>query len=173
MKPATRSSLRVTAVAFVLMSVAFLGLSAPLYYTQVKVLRTWPAAVATVVRSDVVPVKAVSGEMLYDARLVLAIEANGQSIVATVNSNRQSTDYSRKLREVERFPAGRTQTILYNPAHPSDVRIQPGYNLQFFAMPALISGTGVLFAVLAVVLWAIARKRNKDPEARLVMANIA
>jgi hypothetical protein len=129
MKPAVRSTLRVIALACFVFFVIGLLFAVPPFLQQMKVLRTWPPADAKVVRREVVPLRADSGQMLYDTLLVLTYQVDGRSYVSSVGSLHQSTSYERKKKQAERFPAGSHTEVRYKPGDPGDIRIQAGYQI--------------------------------------------
>ena len=157
MKPALGTTLRVVAVAFLIFFVVALLFAVPPFIEQIKVLRSWPSAQAVVVRSEVVPLRTDSGQMLYDTLLVLSYQVNGRPLVSGVGSLHQSTHYERKKKQADRFPPGSIIAVRYNPADPRDVRIQAGYNIHFFAVPIFISGVAAIFGLLALLFFLIAR----------------
>jgi hypothetical protein len=155
--------LRVIATAFFLFAVAFIGLSAPLYWNQWKVLRTWPRMQATVVHSGVVALKPVQGQTLYDDEYILSFPVAGNSLTVVVRSNRPSTNYQHKAYAAARLPEGSIPLISYNPTDPADVRLQPGYNLRFFLIPFIMSSIGLAFALIGAILWLLSnRARNQE-----------
>jgi Protein of unknown function (DUF3592) len=158
MKPALRTTLRVIAAACFVFFVIGLLFAVPPFLQQVKVLRTWPAAEAQVVRSEVVPLHTDSGQRLYDTLLVLSYQVNGRAYLSSVGSLHQSTSYERKKKQAERFPAGSRTEVRYNPSDPVDIRIQAGYNIHFFAVPVFISGVAAIFGLLALFFLLLARR---------------
>lgn len=159
MKPAVRTTLRVIAVANLIFFLVGLLFAVPPFIQQMKVLRTWPAAEAQVVRSDVVPVHTTSGTMLYDTLLELRYQADGRPFVSSVTSLHQSTSYDRKKKQAERFPPGSRTDVRYNPSNPAEIRIQAGYNVHFFAIPVFISGVAAIFGVLALIFFLLAGRK--------------
>ncbi len=123
-------------------------------------LRHWPAAEAQVVRSEVVPLHTSSGQILYDTWLELSYDVDGHPYVSGTGSLHQSTHYERKLKQVRRFPPGSRTEIRYNPADPRDIRIQPGYNIHFFAVSVFIAGVAAIFVLLALIFFLLARRRS-------------
>jgi len=158
MKPAVRTTLRVVALACLIFFLIGLLFALPSFIQQLKVLRHWPAAEARVVHSEVVPLRTSSGQMLYDTLLVLSYQVDGRPYVSSIGSLHQSTHYERKKRQADRFPPGSHTEVRYNPKDPSDIRIQAGYNVHFFAVPIFISGVAAIFGVLALVLFLLARR---------------
>ena len=159
MKPALGTTLRVIAVACLVFFLIGLLFAVPPFLQQLKVLRTWPAAGAQVVHSDVVPLRTDSGQMLYDTLLVLSYQVDGRPYVSSVGSLHQSTNYHRKKKQADRFPPGSRTEVHYNPSDPRDIRIQVGYNVHFFAVPIFISGVAGIFGVLALLFFLISRRR--------------
>ncbi len=157
MRSTARTTVRVLAAGFLIIFLIFFALSAPFYRQQYRLLQTWQRAEAEVVSSRVVTVR-TAGAPLYDAEYVFAFRAHGVPVVATTYSNHQSTSRERKAAQVARFPAGSRHTILYNPADPQDIRMAPGYNVHFFAVPIFISAAGALFGLIALVLWLIVQR---------------
>ena len=159
MKPALRTTFRVIDAACLIFFVAALLFAIPPFLQQMKVLRHWPAADATVVHSEVVPLRTDSGQMLYDTLLVLSYQVDGRPYVSSVGSLHQSTHYERKKKQADRFPPGSHTEVRYNPGDPRDVRIQAGYNVHFFAIPVFISGVAAIFGLLALLFFLLSRSR--------------
>jgi hypothetical protein len=137
-------------------------MSASAFQRQIKLLHSWPAVEATVVRSRVVPLATDSGEVLYDAEYTFAFSLPDGVHIASAGSNHQSTSQVRKLKQIARFPAGSRHRILYNPVDPSDIRIQPGYNVHFFAVPLFIAGAGLIFGLVGLgCSWGARRIRGE------------
>ena len=161
MKPALRTTLRVIAVACLVFFLIGLLFAVPPFIEQMKVLRSWPSADAQVVRSEVVPLRTDSGQMLYDTRFVLAYQVDGRPYVSSVGSLHQSTSYERKKKQAERFPAGSHTEVRHNPGDPTDVRIQAGFNVHFFAVPVFISGVAAIFGLLALFFFLVSRRLTR------------
>ena len=168
MKRAIRTTLRVIAVACLVFFLIGLLFAVPPFLQQLKVLRTWPAADAQVVHSQVVPLHTDSGQMLYDTLLVLSYQVNGRPYVSSVGSLHQSTSYERKKRQADRFAPGSHTEVRYSPSDPRDVRIQASYNVHFFAVPIFISGVAAIFGLLALLFFRLAWRKpepalTRDP----------
>lgn len=50
------------------------------------------------------------------------------------------------------YAPGSRHPIRYNPADPSDMRFDVGYNFGFFFLPVLFGGMGIVFSALGVGL---------------------
>jgi hypothetical protein len=164
MKESRPRVVRVVATAFFLFAIAFLGLSAPLYWNQWKVLKTWPKASATVIRSGIIALNPVQGETLYDEEYVLSFPAGRNPCTVVIRSHRPSTDYQRTARQVAQLPTGAVRVISYNPANPADIRIRPGYNIHFFMVPVVVTAIGLAFAVVGLILLLISMRHGKEHE---------
>ncbi len=151
MTSATRAVLRVIASAFFLFFLGFLGISAPLYWSQYKIVRTWPAVEAEVTRSTVLALQTQSGP-LHDIEVHFAFSVDSRPYVGVIHSNHLSTSRARKLKQAAEFLVGSRHLIRYNPVDPGDVRAQVGYNVHFFAVPIFISGVGAIFLVIGLVI---------------------
>jgi hypothetical protein len=161
LQAATRTVLRLSAAANLIVCLGFLALAAPSYRQQYRILATWPAVEATVVRSRVLALPTDSSQTLYDAEYTFAFWLRDGMHQASLGSNHLSSNRERKEKQVARFPEGTRHSILYNPADPTDIRMQPGYNVHFFAVPVFISGVGLIFGVIALLLWWSAWPRAK------------
>ncbi len=161
MIPATRAVLRVIAVAFFIFFLGFLGLSAPMYWTQYKILRDWPSVDARVVSSIVIAVPTQGGGDLHDIEVRFAYVVDGRPYVGVIHSNHLSTNRARKEKQAEQFPVGSRHPIRYNPADPTDIRAQVGYNVHFFAVPIFVSGAGAIFLVLGLLIWWVSSRGQR------------
>ena len=161
MTSGTRAVLRFIAIAFFLFFLGCLGISAPLYWSQYKILRTWPEAQAEVISSRVLVLQTQAGP-LHDIEVHFAFSVAGRPCVGVIHSNHLSTSRERKEKQAAGFAVGSRHSIRYNPAEPSDVRAQVGYNVHFFAVPIFISGVGAIFLVIGLVIWAVSSRNASD-----------
>ncbi len=157
MTSGTRAVLRVIATGFFIFFLGFLGISMPLYWNQYEILRDWPAVDAEVTRSSLLVLQSHSGP-LHDIEVHFAYAVDGRPYVGVIHSNHLSTSRARKENQAAAFPVGSHHRIRYNPAEPSDVRAQVGYNVHFFAVPIFISGVGGIFLVIGLVIWAVSSR---------------
>ncbi len=158
MTSGTRAVLRVIASAFFIFFLGFLGISAPLYWSQYQILRGWPSVEAEVISSRVLVLQSQGGP-LHDIEVHFAFSVGGRPYVGVIHSNHLSTSRARKEKQAAEFPVGSHHRIRYSPDDPSDVRAQVGYNVHFFAVPVFISGVGAIFLVIGLVLWLVSSRR--------------
>ena len=154
--------LRMLAAICWLMAVIVLVIALPAYRQQYRILQTWPAAEAEVVSSRVVEHPTSSGP-LFSTELQVAFSAAGQAVSGEFTFPHESTSRERKEKQAARYRVGSRHEIRYNPADPSDVRIRPGYNPEFFVVPLFLSGVALIFAATGTIFWGVAvlfRKRS-------------
>jgi len=151
-----RSTLQVIAVACLIIAVVFGLFSLPLFWGQVRVLRSWPVRQAEVIRSELVTTASGKHEQLYSAQLQIVYAVNGKPVTAELTSF-QGTNYQETAQRVAEFPVGSRHAIRYDPANPAQARIGAGWNRRFFAVPLITLGCGVCFGLLAVGLTIAAR----------------
>ena len=158
MQDETRGSLRLIGVAFFIFFIGFLLLAAPFWWQQWKVLHTWPSVDAEVIQSDVTPMT-VKGKTGYDVFLAFRFKLGDRVFDTTYRSNRLSGSPDRKRAEAARFPVGSHVRLLYQPDNPSKLRLDPGYNLRFFAIPALITCLGIICGLVGTAFLIVAGRR--------------
>lgn len=142
----TRGSLRLIGVAFLIFFFGFVLLSSPFWYQQWNVLHTWPGVDAEVLQSDVMPVT-IKGKTAYDIFLEFRFKQGDRVLDTTYRSNHPARSPDSKRADAARFPVGKHVRVLYNPLDPTKLRLDPGYNLRFFAIPALITALGIACAL--------------------------
>jgi hypothetical protein len=162
MQDETRGSLRLIGVAFFIFFFGFLLLSSAFWYQQWKVLHTWPVVQAEVLQSNVVPAT-VKGKTAYDVFLQFRYSLPGRVLDSTYRSNRLSGSPDRKRAEANRFPVGKHVLVLYNPEDPTKLRLDPGYNLRFFAIPALITLLGIICGLIGAGFMVAAGRGKSTP----------
>ena len=151
---------RFFAAACLVFAIVVFGYAVPFYIQQSRVLRTWPSVDAEVIGSRVVEHATTAGP-LYATEIRFTYLVNGQPVTGQFVFPHESTSRERKQAQVARFPVGSRQRILYNPADPSDIRSNPGYNVDFFVIPVFLSGVGFIFLVLAGAFWGVAAWRAR------------
>jgi ribosomal protein L21E len=156
MKPETSATLKVLALGCFIIFLVFLGLAAPFYLRQRTVLKTWPIVRATVESANITPVNVRHGTN-YMARFLVQYRVGDQVRTATVPSGYADRNRSHAQQWLDNFPVGSTVTVAYNPEDPALVRINPGFNRYFFAVPLFITKIGLIFAAAAIVLMIVAR----------------
>ena len=161
MIPATRGVLRVIAVAFFIFFLGFVGISAPMYWSQYKILRDWPQVRATVVTSEVIAVPTAGGGDLHDIEVRFAYSVDGRPYTGIIHSNHLSTSRARKEKQAQQFPPGSPHIIRYNPQDPADIRAQVGYNVHFFAVPIFVSGVGAIFLLFGLLIWWVSSRGSR------------
>lgn len=158
--------LKFLAAATLIFAIVIFGYATPLYVQQNRILRTWPSVDATVVSSRVVEHETPSSP-LYGTELQFAFQVNGQPVTGEFDFPHESTSRERKEKQTAKYPVGSRHRILYNPADPTDIRINPGYNVDFFVIPVFLSGVALIFVVLAAAFWGMAAWRERATRATI------
>jgi hypothetical protein len=151
-----RGTLQLIGVACFILFVLFAIFSIPLFWGQIRVLRSWPVRQAEVISSQVVTRPAGKHDQLYTAQIRIVYVVDGRPVSAELSSY-QSNDYASILRRADEFPAGSRHAVRYDPAHPAEARIGAGWNRRFFAVPIITLACGLAFAAIAAGLFIAAR----------------
>jgi len=152
--------LKFLAAGYLVFAIVMFGYATPLFIQQHRILRTWPSADAEVVSSRIVEHATASGP-LYATKLQFAFSVNARPVRGEFVFPHESTSRERKQKQIAKYLVGSHQRILYNPADPADIRINPGYNVEFFVIPVFLSGVALIFVALGGALWAMAAWRRR------------
>ncbi|HTV65032.1 MAG TPA: DUF3592 domain-containing protein [Bryocella sp.] len=156
-----RGTLQLIGVACLIVFALFLTLSIPLFWGQIRILRSWPVRQAVVVHSAVVSEPSGRHGQVYSAHIEIAYVVGGKAITTELTSF-QSSNYAQTVRRAEEFPAGSRYVIRYDPNDPKLARIDASWNRRFFALPLITLGCGAVFGLLAGGLF-IAAHRFQAP----------
>ena len=167
MKPDTSAMLKVIAFGFFILFLVFLGLATPFYLRQRDILKNWVEVQATVQNSQVAAVPQKHGTN-YNARILVQFRLGDAINTALISSGYPSRFRSHAQQWVDRFPDGAHVMIAYNPLNPTEIRLDPGYNRYFFAVPVLVTEVGLGFAGIAAVFYLIARVADRRNRAAAV-----
>ena len=138
-----------------------LGLLGGTYYAgnrQYTILKSWPTAEAEVTRSEVVSYRDNQGTTMHRAAIDFRYTVNGKEYSVPSSSSYSSSSYSEMQGKVEKYAPGTRHTIKYNPANPSDMRFDVGYNFGFFFIPFILGVIGLPFTLIGGVLLVVSRK---------------
>jgi hypothetical protein len=152
--------LRFLAAAALLFAIVIFVYATPFFFQQNRILRTWPSVDATVVSSRIVEHPTTSGS-LYATELQFSYAVNGRAVTGAFVFPHESTSRERKEKQVSRYPVGSQHRIKFNPSDATDIRINPGYNVDFFVIPVFLSGIAAIFFVLAGAFWGMAAWRKR------------
>lgn len=144
------------AVASILFGVASIAFAIPFYWKQSSVIRNWPAAQANVKRSEVVQITQ-GGQKLWATRFELSFEAEGKIVLSTVNGYRQAAMRDSVEAAAQRFPAGSTRLVRYDPQNPSEVRLDTDHPRRYYQLPIALVVTGAIFVAMALLLFYVTR----------------
>lgn len=139
-----------------LFALVLLCYSAFFYAQQYRILRDWPRTEAIVIDSRVVEHATADGP-LYSTQLRFSFAASGKPVMGDYVFPHASTHRAPKEKQASEYAVGSRHTIAYDPADPSNVRIRPGYNVEFFVVPVFVTGLAAIFAVVGGGLWITGR----------------
>jgi hypothetical protein len=151
-----RGSLELIGVACLIVFALFVIFSVPLFWGQIRVLRSWPVRQAVVTRSEVVTEPAARHDQLYSAHIEIAYVVDGQPVTTELTTF-QSDNYENTVRRAAEFPIGSRHAIRYDPSNPRQARIGANWNRRFFAVPLITVACGAFFGLLAAAFFSAAR----------------
>jgi hypothetical protein len=151
-----RGVLQVFAVANLVLCACLLFVSLPFFWQQIKVLKFWAVTEAQVLRNEIAVEPGPEHEQIYAARLGIVYTVDGRPVTAELTSY-ESKNYRATAERAAGFPVGSRHEIRYNPNDVTQARMGAGWNRRFFAVPLVVAGVGMLFAVFAVGLLLAAR----------------
>ena len=152
----SKITISVFAIAALLFGVASIALAIPFYLKQSSVIRNWPTATAQVRDSQVVQITQ-GGQKHWATRFELTFEADGKIVLATVNGYRQAALKERVEAAAQRYPAGASRLVRYNPQDPSDVRLDTDQPRRYYQLPIALAITGAIFIVIAMALFYVTK----------------
>ena len=152
MEKNSRATISVFAIAAFLFGVASIALAIPFFMKQSAVVRKWPAAIASVRRSEIVQITQ-GGEKIWATRFEISFQADGKDVQTTVNGYRQSALRENLEEAASRYPAGSTHIIRYDPHNPSEVRLDTDQPRRYYQLPIALGITGVIFIAIALGLF--------------------
>ncbi len=151
-----RGTLQLISVACLIVFALFVILSLPLFWGQIRVLRSWPVRQAVVTHSEVVTEPAGRHDQLYSAHIEIAYVVDGQPVTTELTTF-QSSNYQETMRRAAEFPVGSRHAVRYDPRYPKQVRVGANWNRRFFAVPLITVACGAVFGLLAAAFFSAAR----------------
>jgi len=141
-------------LAFVLPLALLAGLLA---WHQYRILTTWPAVDAVVVRADWTTTTTRTSRSpitSYGARFTFRYTAGGQVHESSADLGYTSSVRSQIERWMEQMPVGSHQRIRYDPGRPATISLAADYTPRSFAAPyALAKWAGITAAVCVMLFW--------------------
>lgn len=167
--PNQRGTLQLIGVACLIVFALFAIVSIPLFWGQIRVLRSWPVRQAVVTRSAVVTEASGKHDQLYSAHIEIAYVVDGQPVTSELTSF-QSNNYQETVERAGEFPVGSRHVIRYDPRNPQQARIGASWNPRFFLVPLITVACGALFGFMAAAFfiaarWSGARRAASPPSA--------
>jgi Protein of unknown function (DUF3592) len=158
---------RVVGLFFAIPSLAALGLGVFVAYEQYKVITTWRTVTAQETQTRILTSSSYDSEKdksttLYTPEITMQYTVEGKDYISKVGTDVSSSQYDSARVRIDANPPGTRQTVWYNPARPRETAIEAGYTTEFFAIPLIACGIGLIgtFIGFAVILGA-ARNRAR------------
>lgn len=168
-RPGNRGASRWAGLVFGALGVGMLLFGLGLGTDRLVVYHTWPEVEARIIESRVV----TKGSQ-HSAHIRVEFDLPGRTITTVPDSDYRSGKYGWIAETVDRFPAGGTVPVRYNPRDPQKTRLEVGLNFNTIGTPLLLIGAGLVFwgvgglAIRSVRLeGAEANARNRAETARL------
>lgn len=144
--------LKLVGAIFALVGSAMLGGSGWSANRQYTILETWPAVDAQVMDSRVASYRDSGGKRMYSAEIEFRYTVSGKEYKTPASSGYSSSSYTEMNSKVVKYAPGSRHSIRYDPANPNDIRFDVGYNFNFFFLPVLLGGMGLIFGGVGVGL---------------------
>jgi hypothetical protein len=127
-----------------------------LAWRQYRILKTWPAVDAQVVRAEAVPSPSPAGQREnYAAEFVFRYEVAGRSYATTA-----TPVYGSSLPEVQRWlrqlPVGSHRAVRYEPDNPQIISLAVDYRSLSFVVPYRLGRSALFLAMCGLALVAVA-----------------
>jgi hypothetical protein len=135
-----------------------LGIAVFLGRNQIVVLSTWAKADGEVTASEIVRYFNPKSKPVYRLRVTFQFPVNNVAQFAVSSSSLGSTELAPVNRKAALFPVGSHHAIRYDPANPTEMRWDAGYNVDFLAVPLIVGGAGLLCVAAGGVFWLAARR---------------
>jgi hypothetical protein len=135
-----------------------LGIAVFLGRQQIIILSSWTKVDGEVTTSEIVRHFVPKSKPIYRLRVTFQYPVNNVAQFAVSSSSLGSTDMAPVSRKAALFPVGSHHPIRYDPANPTEMRWDAGYNVEFLAVPLIVAGAGVLFIAAGVAFWLAERR---------------
>ena len=140
-----------------------LGVAAFSGRDQIIILSSWAKADGQVTGSEIVRHFSPKSKPVYRLRVTFQYQADGVPHFAVSSSSLGSNELATVTRKMARFPVGSHHSLYYDPANPTDMRFDAGYNVDFLAQPLIIATAGLLFVIAGTVIRIRSRRAQPAP----------
>ena len=121
---------------------------------RLAVLHSWPTAEATVVSSEITRHEDRDDHSTtYGVKIVFHFQVEGKEITATSTVGYTTSAHSVMQGFADKFSPSTSHSIRFNPAAPGEVYFNAGWNFGYFGVPLFLTGMGMVFACVGVVMF--------------------
>jgi hypothetical protein len=127
-----------------------LGMLAGSYWTaqgRIAIVRDWPTTEGEVLASEITTHRG-DDSTTYGVKIEFQYTVEGKERRAPATRGYSTSSYSSMQKTVDRFPPGSRHIIKYNPESPGEIYFNAGYSLEFFGIPAILGGMGLIFTLV-------------------------
>ncbi len=150
---------KILSAIFALVGFGMLGGAAWTGTDRLAVLQSWPTTQATVASSEITQHEDRDDHSTtYGVKIVFRFQVEGKGITATSTAGYTTSMHSVMQGIADKFSPGTNHPIRFNPAAPGEVYFNAGWNFGFFGIPLFLTGMGLVFAGVGVVMF---RRRAK------------
>lgn len=124
-------------------------------HIQSTVIKTWPTVDAEVIKSQVNATRGTTRNGFrvtrYEAEIEFRYTVGGKQYTSRSTPGYITARYSVMKRIVDTYAPGTRHPIRYNPEYPNIILFNAGYNFDFFLLPIMFGGLGLLFTVIGAI----------------------
>ncbi|MGH9794373.1 MAG: DUF3592 domain-containing protein [Candidatus Acidiferrales bacterium] len=150
---------------FLAVGLVFLGVGGWFAEKRFTVIRSWPQVQAEVVESEVISYDDAEGDTLYKAAFRFRYTVAGREYLTRTDNGYGTSFRSWMQKKVDHLPPGARHSIHYNPAAPTEIEYNAGYNFEFFGISLFCGGMGLIFALVgarAIGVMGMPRRTRSD-----------
>jgi Protein of unknown function (DUF3592) len=116
------------------------------------IMKTWPKADALVVTSEVAQKDEKDGGTLYWPRVMLQYSVAGKEYTRVADQSGATSSHAAIQKVVDSLPPGTRHLLPYDPAHPQEIYVGAGWDLQTFGLPGFLLLFGLAFILPSLVV---------------------
>jgi Protein of unknown function (DUF3592) len=147
-----------------LIGLAFLAGAAYSAYGRYNILKHWPSVDAQVTQSRLASHQEIvngkngsSTTTVYTPQIEFRYALDGKEYTTPANASYSSNNYADMKQKVDIYAAGTRHAIRYNPANPNDIRYDVAASFDYYMMPVIFGGVGLVAFLIGLGLFLLGR----------------
>jgi Protein of unknown function (DUF3592) len=148
-----------------LMGFVFLCIAAYSGYSRFDVLKHWPSVDAVVTQSRLEHHQETMNDKngshtttVYTPQIELRYTLNGKEYTTPARAGYSSSNYAEMKQKVDNYAPGTHHAIRYNPANLNDIRYDVAATFDYFTLPVVMGGAGLVAFLIGLGLFTVGRK---------------